>query len=203
MYEPEDRLARRRRMLEELSDRCLAATRILEQRLQAAETAEDAACLGAALHRMARGLRQSLALEARLEADARRAEREDLAEVERQQKAGVSRRQAQVRAAVERLIWTEAEGREAEQLISDLEERLDEEALYDAFTADPVETHIQRLCADLGLPDPIPQGDHDVAEGGEARSALSRPASQPPPSVPDSARYGGASGPDHPWRSSA
>jgi hypothetical protein len=53
--------------------------------------------------------------------------------------------------AVERSIWNEAEGAEAERLLDELDDLLDEEALSDAFTEDPVEAHIARIRDDLGF----------------------------------------------------
>jgi hypothetical protein len=105
-----------------------------------------------AFHRVSRSVRQSMALEARLARDLERRDQQAGAEAVQAEEARVRTRKAQVRAAVERLIWTEAESdEEAERLVDDLSERLDEEALYEGFAGDPIETHIARLRAELGL----------------------------------------------------
>ena len=69
----------------------------------------------------------------------------------------VQHRKAQVRMAVERLVWSEAEEDEAERLLADLDNLLDEESLSDGFTESPLEAHIARICRDLGL-SPWPDG---------------------------------------------
>jgi hypothetical protein len=103
---------------------------------------------------VSRSVRQTLALEAKLERDRQLQDRDDRDDARRAQEARVSRRKAQVSAAVERCIWSEAEGDEAERLLDDLADRLDEEALYEAFGEDPVAAHIARICADLGVTPP-------------------------------------------------
>ena len=217
MFDSAEMAERHARVLAELSELGLTLARDLQARALVAETPEDAAGLANAFHRISRSVRQTLALEARLERDRKRAEREDFAEAQRQDRARVEKRSDQVRASVERLIWTEYEEDEAERLIDDLGDLLAEEALYDGFTADPVEAHIARICEDLGLPDP-PLGGRwpGGPEVVDARSGLDRPASQPPQSRslasgrPSAGTgggcplSGGASGAtDHPWRSSA
>jgi hypothetical protein len=106
-----------------------------------------------AFHRVSRSVRQSMALEARLKRDLAQQDREARAEAVQATETRVRNRKAQVRAAVERLIWTEAESdEEAERLVDDLGEQLDEAALHEGFADAPVEVHIARLRADLGLP---------------------------------------------------
>src|ERR1700751_6093350 len=114
-----DMTERHGRIRAELSELGLIAARDLQVRLLAAETPKDAAELANALHRLSRSVRQSLALEARLHRDAQAAERDDRRDAERQQAARRETRKAQVRAAVERLIWTEAEAYETEDLLAD------------------------------------------------------------------------------------
>jgi hypothetical protein len=105
-----------------------------------------------AFHRVSRSVRQSMALEAKLKRDLARQDQKARAEAVQAAETRVRTRKAQVRAAVERLIWTEAEGdEEAERLIDELGEHLDEAALHQGFADDPVEIHIARLRADLGL----------------------------------------------------
>src|SRR5438445_2193857 len=79
-----------------------------ERALAADDPAVEASAT-AAFHRAARSVRQCLALEAKLVRDAQRAEREDRGQFERETAARRGRRRLHVRAAVGRLIWTEAE----------------------------------------------------------------------------------------------
>ncbi|MDB5441932.1 MAG: hypothetical protein JWP73_308 [Phenylobacterium sp.] len=193
-------------ILAELAALGLGLARHLNERAFAAEAPEDKASLTLAFHRASRSVRQTLALEARLQRDAQRQALEDRAEVRQDAERRVAKRRARVRAAMERLIWTEHEDAEAEVLVDDLEMLLDEDELSDGFTADPVEAHIARICEALGLKDPPLQGElsPQATEGVEAHSAPDRPASQPAQSRRDSFPSGGASGgADHPWRSSS
>jgi hypothetical protein len=155
MSEPLEMIERRRRILAELSELGLASARDLHQRQLAAETAKDAALLANSLHRISRSLRQTLALEAKLERDRQRADLEDRTEARRDAARRVAQRRQRVEATVERLIWTEYEDAEAGVLVDNLDMLLDEAELTDGFCADPIEVHIARICKDLGLPSPL------------------------------------------------
>jgi hypothetical protein len=76
------------------------------------------------------------------------------------------RRRSQVRLAVERAIWTEAEGLEAERLLDDLDDVLEEAALADGFLDGPVEAVIARIRDDLGLA-ASPTGEEADGEAGD------------------------------------
>ena len=167
---------RRGRILAELSERGLTLARALHERALAAETTAEACELGLAFHRISRSLRQTLALEARLERDQRRQDHEDRAETARQDQARVYRRRTQVRLAVERVIWNEAEGEEAERLFDDLDDVLEEEVLADGFADSPLDAHIARLCAEFGLAAP---GSDD--EEGEGDNTIAFDTADPPP----------------------
>jgi hypothetical protein len=64
------------------------------------------------------------------------------------------RRKAAVQEAIEKVIWNEREGEEADYLLDLLETRLTVGGFDDDFCLEPLEDHIARLCADLGLPLP-------------------------------------------------
>ena len=121
-------------------------------------------------------MRQSIALEAKLVRDAARAERDAAAESERKRTAilrdpvAMVRRKAAVQEAIEKVIWNEREGEEADYLLDLLETRLTVGGFDDDFCLEPLETHVARLCADLGLPLPS-----ETAE---------TPAFTPPPPSP-------------------
>lgn len=140
------------RILARLSELGLSLAETVHQRALAAETPAETAELGLAFHRISRSVRQTLALEAQLERGRLQDAAQDRAVAERSREALVQHRRAQVRLAVERLIWDEHEDRdEVEDLLDGLHQRLDLQSLTDDFITTPVEAHIQRLCADLGL----------------------------------------------------
>jgi hypothetical protein len=147
------------RVLVELAELGLSLARGLQARAEAARTGEDAERLALAFHRVSRSVRLTLALEARLVREQGQAWREERARAVRL----VETRKAQVRAAVTRLVLRETEGEDAEALLDGLEERLDEDALYDEFTDDPVEACIARIRAGLGLAAVDPANDAGTA----------------------------------------
>lgn len=155
--------------LAEFAELCLSSARDLHARQLATEDAATAADLASALHKVGRSLRQSMALEARFRRGQETAQREVETQAVRAEEKRRGRRKAQVTAAVERLIWTEAGSeREAEGLISELEDLLDEEILADAFGDEPLEAHIARTCDRLGV---IPS---QTAPPADAQSAEDR-----------------------------
>ena len=165
MHDAAEMMQRHGRTLARLTELGLALAERTQAQAVAALDAEDpeaAADLGLTFHRISRSVRQSIALEAKLVRDAARAEREAADEAERKRTAilrdpvAMVRRKAAVREAIERLIWTEREGEEAEELLDLLETRLAPGGLDDEVYLEPLEDHIARLCADLGLPLPDP-----------------------------------------------
>ncbi|HEV2532597.1 hypothetical protein, partial [Phenylobacterium sp.] len=84
----------------------------LQADAMAAEPAERSR-LALTFHRLSRGVRQTAALRMRLAREAERAGREQTAEVIQLDQRRLEKRKAHVKAAVECLIWTEAESPEA------------------------------------------------------------------------------------------
>ena len=123
------------------------------ERALAADDPEVEAKATAAFHRAARSVRQCLALEAKLTRDAARAAREDRDDAVREAAARRDRRRAQVRAAVARLIWTEAEDEnEADLLEIELDDRLERELFpADDEACEPIEAQVARLARELGV----------------------------------------------------
>jgi hypothetical protein len=144
----------------------------------AAEPA-DQAKLSLTFHRLARGVRQTAALRMRLAREAERARREVTAEVIQFDKARAEARKTRVRAAVERLIWTEVEPDERDDFIEVLGERLD--ALDIADPDEALHVLIPRIAKDIGLPPPtatpVILRSGDTPDPGDP-SGLTEPASQ-------------------------
>lgn len=182
MSGPEDMAARHGRMLAEIQEIALAAARDLGAALAEAPTPAEKAVVMGALHRAGRCLRQSIALEARLVRDAARAVREAQEAARAEVGRKVERRRAQVRAVVERLIWTEHEKDEDEalRLEDSLDDLLAEDACFDEFLTDPVALQIERLCTDLGL-------DPAALRGADEAPPHPSPACAPEPLAFDAA----------------
>ncbi|MFN3523452.1 MAG: hypothetical protein ACK4YQ_14490 [Phenylobacterium sp.] len=174
---------RQGRVLSELCDMGLELTRKLHRMAMDCEDAEEAQRLAAAFHRLSRSVRQTLALEAQLERQARR----DLLEAEHRAEAARARRLEQrtdqADARLTRLIWTEADPAEAYQLHRLMGVLLADEAAQDRFLEGPLTAVIDRIREDLGLGceaeddedlEPPPLGDREAAAGA-----------RPPPRQPD------------------
>ena len=148
------------RILGELTELGLTLARDLHARALAAEGAQEAQALGLAFQRVSRSVRQSLALEAKMQRDAKLAAREAwIGERQAEERArqahvtGLWNHKGRVHVAMRRLIWAEAEGDddEIETLEEDLSARLDEAALDEDFLKTPVEALVARLAAEMEL----------------------------------------------------
>jgi hypothetical protein len=151
MSDVSEKAARQDRLLAEFSELSLVVARELSARVVAVGDAGEAATLAKAFHSVGRSLRQTIALEMKVERDRKHLEREDAGEVARQGELRVRRRKARLRSAVQRLVWTEHEGDEAEVLIDHLDDLLAEDALDDAFANEDFDAQVARLRDDLGL----------------------------------------------------
>ena len=149
--------------IERLQDEALAqllelgmeAAREAQARLMASEDAKALADCALAFNRVSRSVRQTIALQAKVGRARKQRDRDEATHARRADAARTLLRQTQVKATVERLIWTEAEGGEAERLVNHLDDLVAEDSLYDGFTDQPLETYIARIRNDLGLkPDP-------------------------------------------------
>jgi hypothetical protein len=94
MSTPAEMQERHGAMLAELAELGLSLARDLHAAALAAETPAERQGLATAFHRISRSVRQTMALEAKLERDARRAERED---PQFARKAAEQRREAEAR----------------------------------------------------------------------------------------------------------
>ena len=179
MSEPADR---DEEMLTRLAEFDLAAAERVHGRLMAAEESSEIAELGRTYQRVARSLRQTLALKAKLKRD-----RETAAKDAPKGPPGgvaVTRRIRDLRQAVGRVIWAEAEteGADTATLLEEaLEDVLVREILSDRFCDEPLDDHVARICMDLDLvlenidrwrdlPDP-PDDRGDPPQGSDIHSS--------------------------------
>jgi hypothetical protein len=163
-----DKQARVEAMLGELAELGLVLARELARQAQACEDPADTERLVNAFNKTSRGVRLTLALDAKLARDVARAAREEAeaarALAEQQDNAArlaaldepptpAERHKTRVRNLLNRLIWNESEGDEEEFEIlgEDLDTRLDVAAQCDGFADIAVEVIAQRVAADMGL----------------------------------------------------
>jgi len=191
MATPSEKHERQDRILAEILELALDLARSSQARALAADDAAEAAHHGLTFQRATRSVRQTLALEAKFERDRKTAERADDDVAKRAKAIHVARRRAQVKLAVERCVWAEADGSEAENLVADLDDILELDALSGVFAGDDdIEAHVARVCAELGV---------DTPETLAARRVEAPPAS--PPIAADAAPEPPVTDPQ-PWRSS-
>jgi hypothetical protein len=151
---------RREEILGELAEWMHAAAREAQRRLLAAETTDEFVKLTGSLAKLARGVRQSILIHRKLEAErleaARRAE--DSAAGAQAASEFVPRhlKRVRLRTAITRHVWSELKGVEAELFHDDLNARLDELEGEDDFLDTPIDDLIARLCRDLGFEPPEP-----------------------------------------------
>lgn len=177
----ETRAEQAQRMLGEAAEIMLSAMRHMHDQLAAAEGPEAATGAALALQRVNRGLRQTLMLAARMEADAARAARAaeaDLAERRSAaRKAETEDRRARVRYLVQREILEQSDSREdAEGLLEDLDGVIDVYVEGFDFEAEPLEHLIAILCREVGLEPPA------APNSGAMGGARSDPPRSPPAS---------------------
>jgi hypothetical protein len=165
---------RRARILGDLAERGHALACKLHDDAMAADEPEARTKLAAAFHQVARTVRQTLALEVRIERDLARAEREARLDLQAGRERAVTVRKARVKAAVESLAWTEAEPDEAHRILDALDVLLADDSADPAFLDGEIDSYIARLRHDLGLdPDdeakPPPRGRFRRYARGEPR----------------------------------
>jgi len=159
MLERAEMAERHAAALRELTELGLALARDLQATALASADPEVKGRLSADFHRVGRTVRQSMALEARLLRDKLRFEREAEAALVEARKEAVKAKAVQVRAAVERLVWTEAEDPDDEDgEVALFMDRVDRELslveVEPEFLDQPVEVLVERIRRELGLLDP-------------------------------------------------
>ena len=176
----EARTDRHLAVLKELTEIGMRVARAVEAQATG-EAAPDAPVivstdLGLTLSRIARAVRQTVALEARLAEDRRAGQAQRAAKLAQETKVRSWLRKAKVQDIVERAIEAQESGDRAEDLLSDLAERLadpDDEAI---FADRPLPELVTRICRDLGVTPPT--GLWDETDWGIAPAAT-------PPAVPE------------------
>lgn len=186
-------------VLVELTEIGMGIARGLRDEVMAAETPEAKARAAAAYPRIARAVRQCLALETRFRRDAAR---EALEADGRRQKADalrVRRRIARVRLVVQQAIQDETpnDDETVETRLTDLYERLDDDVLDEDFVLAPFPQVVANIHRQLGLSPPAlgdagedPDEDHepnddDPDDEAAFDAAPPEPApSEPPPPEP-------------------
>jgi hypothetical protein len=199
MSEPSEMNARHGRILAELAELGLGLARELQAQALAAETPAERAEAALAFQRVGRAVRQSIALEAKLERDRARDAREAADDRARTAEDRTARRKREAKLAVRQAVWRQA-GRnlQAEHLMKDLDDTIELEACKDEFIDDPVEAVVERLCRLIGVISParLDARDARVAAGlppyptlDEIAASASRPpgggAPGPEPRGPD------------------
>ena len=196
-----EKIDRQDRILAQLSELGLALAQKLQAQALAADDVSETCELSLAFQRTSRAVRQTLALEAKLDRDRQSAEREDRDIAKRAEGFRAARRKAQVKLAVERCVWSEADGDEAENLLADLDDLLELDALSNAFSSeDPVEARVARICAELGVTPALSSSPLGGGGGEAAGGGFHSNPSEPPHPLHGSFPSGGAT---EDWRSSA
>ncbi len=143
-------------MLARLAACDLSAAERVHGRLMAAEAASEVAELGRTYQRLARSLRQTLALKARLRREREAAAKYALKDAPKDAPTppggvAVARRLRELRQAVTRVIWNEAEREDAPFYEEALDDLVAGECLRDSFCVETLDDHVARICLRLGL----------------------------------------------------
>ncbi|MFL5298294.1 MAG: hypothetical protein ACJ798_18095 [Phenylobacterium sp.] len=160
---------RREQIAGELAEWLHAAAREAQRRLMEAESTEEFVSLSGSLSTLARGVRQSLLVQERMESQRLAAEKK--AEEEATPSEFVPRhvKRVRIRAAVGRYVAREMDEEEDIDLLwADMNARLDEWQAADDFLDIPIDVLVARLCRDLGFepPEPGPAAPDAAASAG-------------------------------------
>ena len=138
-------------MLAELAELDLSLARRVHACAMAAEDPEVVASLARGYQRIARSLRQTLALKAQLKRDGARELRENPPPAPPLDPPHVLKRCDDVRVAVRRIIWDEQEGERADYLHDLVDDRLAHWARTDAVGHRDLDGDIATMCLDFRL----------------------------------------------------
>ena len=197
-----DRAERRLRILQELAEIGMDLARAVRTRALAADADLSAAVdLGLSFSRIARAVRQTVALEARLEQDRQAAAAERAERQARDAREQADKHKARIRGLVERAIDAEASGEAAEDLLGDLDERLEDADDLAGFADRPVAEIVQHICRELDVTPPPALWDEAEwgLAGGGAKGPLhisSAPEAEPGTGRAETAWPDPTAGPD-------
>lgn len=197
-----DRAERRLRILQELAEIGMDLARAVRTRALAADADPSAAVdLGLSFSRIARAVRQTVALEARLEQDRQAAAAERAERQARDAREQADKHKARIRGLVERAIDAEASGEAAEDLLGDLDERLEDADDLAGFADRPVAEIVQHICRELDVTPPPALWDEAEwgLAGGGAKGPLhisSAPEAEPGTGRAETAWPDPTAGPD-------
>ena len=144
-------------LLDELAGLLMSAARMAHARMEAAQDEAAFHAAGQTLHRMARSLRQTLALKQRSRREAEQAKHEAAMQAANRRIEQVIRRREVIKAAVERICWTEHEALDAddaEPLLDAIAEHCEAATLDPDFLGVPIPVQVARICQAVGLPVP-------------------------------------------------
>jgi hypothetical protein len=147
-------------MLGEFAEWLHASAREAHRRLMESESAEDFSAYNNALHKLGRGLRQTLALHKRFRDERAKGEAEAARKARDAREAPRAWKRARIRHALERLVWDEHERDEddedgpGERLLEDIEHRLAALMAEPDVMDTPDEVLIAKLCEAFGLDAP-------------------------------------------------
>jgi hypothetical protein len=206
----EERTERHLRLLRELADigmemaravRAQAVTQAAERDVNAAAPVAAArfagADLGLVFSRIARAVRQTLALEARLAEEGLKARAEHAARRAGEARARAAQRKREVRNCVSDAIQVDAPPGDVEALLDELDERLGDPDYAGDFADRPIGELIASICRDLGItPDWGLWEDEDWAIEAAAARPPGSPYTAPPMGEDDAVA---APPPDPPW----
>ena len=166
MSTPAEKAELRERAMALLAERAVLLACDLQEAAMATADPDQKARLASAFAKVSRSARQTWFLEARLDRDLARQDREERQDrvlAEKHDKTRRTQRRIHVSAAVGRMIWSEREDEVAE--LTEALESLLAEAVHDpGFADEPVEAHIARVSAELGLTStPLTESPEDGA----------------------------------------
>jgi hypothetical protein len=207
MADAADIAGRRAALLGELAELGMSLARRVHGEAMAAAEPEALVALSNGFQRVARVVRQSLALQARMERDLERAARDAIRFAEAREAERVARRQALLKIRLERAIWTEAEegptpggegvettrdadGRERDRAdealdiydpqirVEAMHDLLEEFALCEGFADVDLAEQVRWMRGQIGMA-PQPSGPPNTA-----LRPIPRPQPPPPPAPP-------------------
>lgn len=156
MSSSDDMAERHGRVLAELTELGLSLARALHDKAVTAEDPKLANDYALAFQRVSRSVRQSMALEAKLERDRRRAAAEArdypvsrAAEQARELARAVFVRKAEVRSRLRSELWDEYENLDDAAVEATIAGDIEREAALETFLAEPAGEQVERLLAAL------------------------------------------------------